>query len=204
MSSHIDPVSISESNYIAYAGKDSRERVGRLNQDGSTILPVTFKSGTPVGDLYQIIKAGESNVVCSGEPIPVSQVNILAPLRGRDILAVGKNYSEHAIEFNKSGFDSSDKVDQPTHPVIFTKRATSIIADGENIYPHPQFTKTLDYEGEIGVIVGKSGFQISEAEAMKHVWGYTIINDVTARERQRDHKQFYIGKSADTFCPMVS
>jgi hypothetical protein len=62
----------------------------------------------------------------------------------------------------------------------------------------------VDYEGEIGVIIGKGGFKIKEADAMKHVWGYTIINDMTARERQRDHKQFYIGKSPDTFCPIVS
>ena len=60
----------------------------------------------------------------------------------------------------------------------------------------------MDYEGEIGVIIGKPGFQIKEENAMDHVWGYTIINDMTARERQRDHKQFYIGKSPDTFCPM--
>jgi 2-keto-4-pentenoate hydratase/2-oxohepta-3-ene-1,7-dioic acid hydratase in catechol pathway len=116
---------------------------------------------------------------------------------------VGKNYSEHAKEFNSSGYDSSDRVDQPTHPVIFTKRATSIIADGEDIYPHPNFTESLDYEGEIGVIVGKAGFRVKEENAMDYVWGYTIINDMTARERQRDHKQFYIGKSPDTFCPMV-
>ena len=60
----------------------------------------------------------------------------------------------------------------------------------------------MDYEGEIGVIIGKAGFKITEENAMNHVWGYTIINDMTARERQRDHKQFYIGKSPDTFCPM--
>jgi pimeloyl-ACP methyl ester carboxylesterase len=90
----------------------------------------------------------------------------------------------------------------PTHPVIFTKRATSIIADSEEIYPHPGFTETLDYEGEIGLIIGKPGFRIAEERALDHVWGFTIINDVTARERQRDHKQFYIGKSPDTFCPI--
>lgn len=89
----------------------------------------------------------------------------------------------------------------PSHPVIFTKRATSIIANGEDILLHQDFTSTLDYEGEIGVIIGKGGFKISERDAPDHVWGYTIINDVTAREKQRDHKQFYIGKSADTFCP---
>lgn len=90
----------------------------------------------------------------------------------------------------------------PSHPVIFTKRATSIIADGHEIYPHTGFTESVDYEGEIGVIISKPGFKISEKEALDYVWGYTIINDVTARERQRDHKQFYIGKSPDTFCPM--
>lgn len=90
----------------------------------------------------------------------------------------------------------------PTHPVIFTKRSTSIIADGDDIFPHPGFTETVDYEGEIGVIIKKPGFQISEDNAWEYIWGFTIINDMTARERQRDHKQFYIGKSPDTFCPM--
>jgi 2-keto-4-pentenoate hydratase/2-oxohepta-3-ene-1,7-dioic acid hydratase in catechol pathway len=60
--------------------------------------------------------------------------------------------------------------------VIFTKRSTSIIASGEDIYPHPEFTQTLDYEGEIGVIIGKAAFQIKERDAMDYVWGYTIIN----------------------------
>jgi 2-keto-4-pentenoate hydratase/2-oxohepta-3-ene-1,7-dioic acid hydratase in catechol pathway len=154
--------------------------------------------------LYQVIEIDESQIKPDGGPISLNSVKILPPISGRDILAVGKNYFEHAIEFNTSGYDSSDKVDQPTHPVIFTKRATSIIGHGDTIYPHPDFTRTLDYEGEIGVIIGKEGFRISEENAMDHVWGYTIINDITARERQRDHKQFYIGKSGDTFCPMVS
>jgi 2-keto-4-pentenoate hydratase/2-oxohepta-3-ene-1,7-dioic acid hydratase in catechol pathway len=84
----------------------------------------------------------------------------------------------------------------PTHPVIFTKRWTSATADGDEIQLHPDFTKSVDYEGEIGVIIGKAGNRISQQDAMQYVWGYTIINDVTARERQRDHKQFYLGKSS--------
>jgi 2-keto-4-pentenoate hydratase/2-oxohepta-3-ene-1,7-dioic acid hydratase in catechol pathway len=87
--------------------------------------------------------------------------------------------------------------------MYFTKRFTSIIAHGEEVYLHPDFTQSLDHEGEIKVIIGKTGYRISEEDAMSHVWGYTIINDVTARERQRDHKQFYISQSADPFCPMV-
>ena len=110
--------------------------------------------------------------------------------------------SEYAKEFNSSGFDASDKNDQPTLPVIFTKRSTSIVAHGEPVLLHPGFTETPDYEGEIGVIIGKAGHKIPESEAMDYVWGYTIINDFTARERQRDHKQFFIGKSPDTYCPI--
>lgn len=193
-------------NYVAYQEKQTkRHRVGSYDAARKTIQPLSFISGTPIDNLYQVVEVKEeSQIVSSGNSIPASSVKILPPFTGRDILCVGKNYSEHAKEFNSSGFDSSDKVDIPSHPVIFTKRFTSIIADGEDIYPHPEFTQTVDYEGEIGVVIGKAGFRISERDAMSHVWGYTIINDMTARERQRDHKQFYIGKSPDTFCPMVS
>ncbi|CAN8096260.1 unnamed protein product [Discula destructiva] len=191
------------SNFISYRLGDGtgRTRVGCL-KDG-TVTPTLFKSGTAVEDLYQIIEAGVDNITAGGEPFCLDDSTaVLAPLRDRDVLAIGKNYSEHAKEFNASGYDSSDKNDMPTHPVVFTKRATSIIAHGEDILLHEEFTATLDYEGEIGVIIGKAGFQIPEAGADAHVWGYTIINDVTAREKQRDHKQFFIGKSADSYCPM--
>ncbi|KAI5206899.1 hypothetical protein E4T38_03525 [Aureobasidium subglaciale] len=190
-------------NYVAFQINGSeRTSIGHYDLDSDRIQPLAFASGTLLQNLYQVIEIGESGIIPSGESISASSVRILPPISGRDVLCVGKNYAEHAKEFNGSGFDSSDKVDQPTHPVIFTKRFTSIIANGEDIYPHPGFTETIDYEGEIGVIVGKAGHQISEESAMQHVWGYTIINDMTARERQRDHKQFYIGKSPDTFCPM--
>ncbi|KAH0489365.1 hypothetical protein TgHK011_009797 [Trichoderma gracile] len=190
-------------NYAAFTRPEiSISQIGHLDAAAGTIQPLRLLSGYPLKDLYQVIEAGPSQIVASGSALPLASVKILPPLAGRDVLAVGKNYMEHAKEFNASGFDSSDKVDRPSHPVIFTKRATSIIADGEDIYLHPQFSKTLDYEGEIGVIVGKAGFRIPKEKALEYVWGYTIINDVTARDRQRDHKQFYIGKSADTFCPM--
>jgi len=191
-------------NFVAYTVADGtgRSRIGHYDFDKSTIVPLSYASGTPLSSLYEVFEIGSESVIAGGEPFPADAVQILPPLSGRDVLAVGKNYSEHAKEFNASGYDASDKVDMPTHPVIFTKRATSIISNEEEILLHPHFTQTLDYEGEIGVIIGKGGFQISESDAPKHVWGYTIINDVTAREKQRDHKQFYIGKSGDTFCPM--
>ncbi|KAK5161633.1 hypothetical protein LTR04_003990 [Oleoguttula sp. CCFEE 6159] len=191
-------------NYISFVEQQSGlPRIGHFDVEKGRIHPLAFISGTPISNLYQVIEAGEDRIAASGDSVSASSVKVLPPISGRDVLAVGKNYSEHAKEFNSSGYDSSDKVDIPTHPVIFSKRATSIIANEEDIYPHPEFTESVDYEGEIGVIVGKAGFRISEKDAMDYVWGYTIINDMTARERQRDHKQFYIGKSPDTFCPMA-
>lgn len=197
---------ISLTNYVSFRDiQTGRNRVGHYDFSNQSIQPLTFISGTPLDNLYQVIEIGERNIIPSGKPLHISStsIKILPPFSRRDVLCVGKNYAEHAKEFNSSGFDSSDKVDTPSHPVIFTKRLTSIIGDGDEIYLHSGFTKTLDYEGEIGLIIGKPGFRISEEDAMNYVWGYTIVNDVTARERQRDHKQFYIGKSPDTFCPMV-
>ncbi|KAI0874366.1 hypothetical protein GGS24DRAFT_348579 [Hypoxylon argillaceum] len=191
-------------NYIAYVNPETGfDQIGHFDIESKVIQPLSFLSGTPVKNLYQVIEAGSPDKLVAAEsPIPADSVKILPTISGRDVLAVGKNYMEHAKEFNSSGYDSSDKVDRPSHPVIFTKRATSIIAHREDILLHEDFTSTADYEGEIGVIVGKPGFRIKEQDAWEYVWGYTIINDVTARERQRDHKQFFIGKSADTYCPI--
>ncbi|KAI1293096.1 hypothetical protein F5Y03DRAFT_374886 [Xylaria venustula] len=191
-------------NYIAFVDPETGfDRIGHLDIEKNSIQPLSFLSGTPVRNLYQVIEAGSpTSLAVTGLPIPREAAKILPPISGRDVLAVGKNYMEHAKEFNSSGYDSSDKVDRPSDPVIFTKRATSIIAHHEDILLHEDFTSTADYEGEIGVIIGKPGFRIREEDAWEYVWGYTIINDVTARKRQRDHKQFFIGKSADTYCPM--
>lgn len=180
-------------NYVSYRDAvTGKPRIGHYNNTDQSIQPLSFHSGTHISNLYQVIEASPSAITSSGPPFPASEVQILPPLPDRDVLCVGKNYAEHAKEFNSSGFDSSDKADQPSHPVIFTKRFTSIIADGEEILPHAGFTETVDYEGEIGVIVGKAGFRIREEDAMEHVWGYTIINDVTARERQRDHSTWLV------------
>ncbi|KAK7418250.1 hypothetical protein QQX98_004034 [Neonectria punicea] len=189
--------------YTAFVDPDTHlPRIGHYNPSEESIHPLSFTSGTPVANLYQLIEAGSDKIIAVDAPIAFSSVKLRPTISGRDVLAVGKNYMEHAKEFNNSGFDSSDKIDRPSHPVIFTKRATSIIAHGEDIYPHGGFSETVDYEGEIGVIIGRSGFRVEEKDAWDYVWGYTIINDVTAREKQRDHKQFFIGKSPDTFCPI--
>ncbi|MBU8545119.1 MULTISPECIES: fumarylacetoacetate hydrolase family protein [Roseomonadaceae] len=124
------------------------------------------------------------------------------PRPPKNVFCVGKNYHEHAKEFAGSGFDGGAKDVVPPFPVVFSKPHTSIIANGEKILGHLDTTGGLDYEGELGVVIGQGGRGIAKAEALKHVFGYTIINDVTARHLQKRHSQWILGKGLDTFCPM--
>ncbi|KAJ9606387.1 hypothetical protein H2200_009348 [Cladophialophora chaetospira] len=189
------------SNFVVYLDPTGERRVGSLDLESKIITPMSMPSGARLRTLEEVIELADEPVA-EGSTVHLDEVTLLPPLSRKDILAVGKNYVEHAKEFHNSGYDSSDKTAQPSHPVIFTKRRTSIVPSGANIELDPRFTSTLDYEGEIGVIIGKAGRHVSEKDALTYVWGYTIINDVTAREVQRDHKQFYLGKSGDTYCPM--
>jgi 2-keto-4-pentenoate hydratase/2-oxohepta-3-ene-1,7-dioic acid hydratase in catechol pathway len=125
------------------------------------------------------------------------------PLPRRNIFCVGKNYVAHAREFQRSGFDAtSSGQDVPTAPVVFTKAPSSVIGPDAAILADLDPTNSIDYEGELGVVIGRGGRSISRADAMDHVFGYTIINDVTARTLQHNHKQWFLGKSIDSFCPM--
>ena len=119
-------------------------------------------------------------------------------------MCIGKNYREHAAEFAGSGFDRSDQAgDEEEFPfVVFSKPWTSIVGPTEAIKFDPEVTLAIDYEVELAVIVGTEGRNIEPEDALQHVFGYTIVNDVTARDLQQKHRQWYVGKSLDTFCPM--
>jgi 2-keto-4-pentenoate hydratase/2-oxohepta-3-ene-1,7-dioic acid hydratase in catechol pathway len=136
--------------------------------------------------------------------IPLAGAELLSPIPHpqRDILCVGKNYYAHAAEFHSSGFDSTSKESVPEVPVIFTKAPTSVVGPGALVNGSLDPTQSVDYEIELGIVIGKKAFQVSKAEAYDHVFGYLIINDVTSRELQQRHGQWIIGKSLDTFCPM--
>ncbi|PWS37487.1 hydrolase [Falsiroseomonas bella] len=124
------------------------------------------------------------------------------PRTPKNVFCVGKNYHEHAKEFAGSGFDGGAKDVVPPYPVVFSKPHTAIIATGEPINGDLDPTGGLDYEGELGVVIGHGGRGIAKADALKHVFGYTIVNDVTARHLQKRHSQWILGKGLDTFCPM--
>jgi 2-keto-4-pentenoate hydratase/2-oxohepta-3-ene-1,7-dioic acid hydratase in catechol pathway len=137
--------------------------------------------------------------------VAAGNVRLCAPIPrpAKNILCVGRNYHEHAHEFHASGFDATAGKDAvPEVPIIFTKWPNSVIASGEPIPSYLDYTDSVDYEGELTVVIGPGGRGITQAAAWSHVYGYTIVNDVTARTLQNRHKQWFLGKSPDGFCPM--
>ena len=96
-------------NYVAYHAK-GRDCIGSLDLTSENIQPLAYASGTPLTNLYEVIQAGEENIIAAGDSTSLQDVKLLPPIAGRDVLCVGKNYAEHAQEFHSSGFDSSDKV----------------------------------------------------------------------------------------------
>ncbi len=136
----------------------------------------------------------------------MSEVKFLSPLSAflRNPFAVGKNYHEHAVEFDKSGFNATSGAASaiPTHPQIFTKATTTLNGPTDPIRFNPKHTQSVDYEGEIGVVIGSTCRNVSKADAMKQVWGFVALNDVTARDLQKNHAQWFLGKSLDGFCPL--
>jgi len=125
---------------------------------------------------------------------PIKRVRLLAPIPApaRNVFCLGRNYADHAAERGAAA---------PDHPVYFTKPGTAVVGPGDDVVHHA-ITKELDYEVELAVVIGTGGRDIPRAEALRHVFGYTIINDVTARDLQKRHNQWFKGKSLDTFCPM--
>lgn len=196
---------------------ESGQFIGIVNEEGSRILPLAQAyekmGGDTVmpADMLEAISLGEGfyqeaqktvqwvrdNNLANELFIPIESVELISPIPrpAKNIFCVGKNYAEHAIEMGS-------KDDIPEHVMVFTKAPTTVIAHEQNILEHKQSTAQLDYEGELAVVIGKEGKAIKREDALDYVFGYTIVNDVTARDLQARHKQFFIGKSLDTTCPM--
>jgi 2-keto-4-pentenoate hydratase/2-oxohepta-3-ene-1,7-dioic acid hydratase in catechol pathway len=132
---------------------------------------------------------------------PIKDIELLAPIikPNRNIFCLGINYREHAYEFEKTT-DASKAI--PNDPIVFSKLPTTVIGPNQPILSHSQVTSELDYEGEFAIIIGKEGTYIPKEDAFDYIFGYTIINDVTARDLQRKHKQWLLGKGLDSFGPM--
>lgn len=192
---------------VTYVDNSDNAKTGLLNNN----MVVPLEQLDISNDMNEIIKDFENvkkiigeNKIESLTSLDISDIKLLAPIPRplRNIMCVGKNYHDHAQEFYGSGFDSSGKKAVADFPVIFTKATTSVIATDENIILANDYTNTTDYEGELGLILSKGGKNIKPEDAYDYIFGYTIINDVSARNIQKQHEQWFIGKSPDTYCPM--
>jgi 2-keto-4-pentenoate hydratase/2-oxohepta-3-ene-1,7-dioic acid hydratase in catechol pathway len=181
-----------------------KQLVGRVSADGVRISPLPANSMLDLIERYEHLAAQLDTE--HSAPLLLDDVRLLAPVPHprKNIFCVGKNYREHAYEFAKSGYEAGavkgGEIDD--YPAVFTKPATSVVGPNDTVLTHPQVTNSVDYEGEVAVVIGRRGRDIKRADADSYIWGYTIINDVTARDRQKNHRQWFLGKSLDTFCPM--
>lgn len=188
---------------------NDRTHWGLVDMDCQCIHPISeiFGEYVPPNLLAYVIDKGcdsfskpQMDNFDSG--LPLDMIKLLAPIYNptRNIFCVGKNYVDHVNELSKYDKEQFDYTAEK--PVFFTKCTTSINHPNAPIPSHKSITSQLDYEAELAVIIGKDGTDIPVSEALDYVFGYTIINDVTARDVQRAHKQWMKGKGLDGFCPM--
>lgn len=178
------------------------ERTGVLGADGSFVYPL------PWTDMQDAIEApweelrAAARTALAGKGIPLSETALLAPIpRPRqDVICLGINYRAHAEEAARYDGDAFAK-EKPV-PIYFSKRVTEAVAPEGFIESHPGLVQRLDYEAELAVILKKKARHVSAADAPAYIFGYTVLNDVSARALQTSHKQWYFGKSLDGFTPM--
>ena len=191
--------------------KNSREHIGAQLPDTNEIIKF-LDSEVPYEDMLRFIQAGDEalalaqQIIARGEnKISLDDVELLAPIPRplRNVFCVGKNYRAHLQEVSLLTGSTQNKENTiPEEPIFFTKATQSVIGPDAPIPSYLDVTNSVDYEGELAVIIGKAGRGISRENAMQHVFGFTILNDVTSRRLQKKHQQWFLGKSLDGFCPM--
>lgn len=149
-----------------------------------------------VEQVRKLVEAAQQHENGAQFKLAYSEIEWLSPVprTPKNILCVGKNYRDHVTEM---GGESA-----PEEIVVFTKSPTAIAADESTLSVHAETTDTLDYEGELAIVIGKRGKNIPKAMAYDYVFGYTIANDITARDAQDKHQQYFLGKSLEESCPM--
>ena len=171
-----------------------REQVGVLNGDETAVSPLNCP------DMNTLIETGDLSA-SGAEEIPLDAVKLLAPIpRPRqDVICLGINYKAHAQEAER--YSEAFLKEKPI-PIYFSKRCTEAMGPEGFIESHPGLVERLDYEAELAVIIGKRAKDVPADKAQDYIFGYTVLNDVSARVLQTSHKQWYFGKSLDGFTPM--
>ena len=184
---------------VTYLYQD-KESVGVLTANEATVRPLPFADmntliEAPREQLLSAVEAAESS-------LPLSAVTLLAPIpRPRqDVICLGINYRAHAKEAERYSSEAFKK-ERPI-PIYFSKRVSEAVGPEGFIESHPGLVQRLDYESELAVIIGKTAKNVKAADAADYIFGYTVLNDVSARLLQTTHKQWYFGKSLDGFTPI--
>jgi 2-keto-4-pentenoate hydratase/2-oxohepta-3-ene-1,7-dioic acid hydratase in catechol pathway len=190
--------------------KDGRRLVASIDAQRQIASPLLDAAGREYGDMLEVIRvsvAPNPLEFATGASWPLKSVVLVAPipLPHRNIFCIGKNYREHIREVAQAlpppgARPAADAA--PEDPIVFTKMPQTVIGPDAPIRYPEGLSEQLDYEAELGVVIGAPGRGIAASAALKHVFGYTILNDVTVRDWQTRHKQWFLGKSFDTFCPM--
>ena len=189
--------------FITFIIEDD-EKIGIISKDGNKVIDINEILEEDFYDMIEFIWENEKyidelvKVYEKGEisHYDFADVLIVAPIPRpvKDVLCVGLNYSDH-IKESQSVQDPNKKIDDP---VFFTKRVINAIGPNEIIQKHDGITKEIDYESELGVVVGKEAINLSEDNAEEYIFGYTIVNDISARDLQRKHNQWFKGKGLDS------
>ena len=182
-------------------------RVGQVSPDGATVTAFALDAACAQHGALRLIEqvaAGLLLPALTGPAIALAAVQLVAPLPlpRRNLFCVGRNYHAHAQELQGSVFKNNN-TNTEAWPIVFTKVPECVVGpDAEVLLPGAAISSQIDYEAELAVVIGRGGRNIPRDQAMDHVFGYTIVNDVTARDVQMRHGQWDLGKSFDTFCPM--
>ncbi len=184
-----------------------RRQVGQVTADGRSVTAFDVPADAAVRGVLPLIEAlaaGHALPATRGPAVPLAEVRLEAPLPlpRRNLFCVGRNYHAHAKELSGSVFKNNN-ADPAAWPIVFTKVPECVVGPADTVrLPGAAISAQIDYEAELAIVIGKGGRNITRENAMDHVFGYTVVNDVTARDVQMRHQQWDMGKSFDTFCPM--
>lgn len=180
-------------------------QVGTISDCGGEVTPLAVADARAGAlELIEALVAGRALPRASAARLPVQAIELCAPLPrpGRGLFCVGRNYRAHAAELAGSVF-SGQAAHADGWPMVFTKFAQCVIGPHDTVrLPGAAVSNQIDYEGELVIVIGRGGRDIPRARALDHVFGYTLCNDVTARDIQVRHGQWDLGKNLDTFCPL--
>lgn len=190
-----------------------RERYGVLDETRQNIVDIYTTHSELPATVLEVIDGGDATLAQVQAAVdacevllPLEDVRLLSPIGElrRNVFCIGKNYRDHVKEVQQAadGTSISGDAEMPESPIFFTKATTTLNAPDQPIDISADHSESTDYEGELAIIIGKPAKNVSPENVFEYIFGYSILNDVTARRIQKKHNQWFLGKSLDGYCPL--